>query len=85
MIEAGMFRVITTVAATAATTKSVTTTITTIINWGRAMKRAKVLLLVSLVTAATFAAFAPAAVQAYPHRACYWDHHHGHRVCHRVR
>ncbi|WP_143325751.1 HHHH-motif protein [Paraburkholderia ribeironis] len=59
------------------------TMITTIISWRSEMKKAKALLLVSLVTAVAFAALAPGMAQAHPHQVCHWDHHH--RVCHWVR
>ncbi|MCC8397487.1 HHHH-motif protein [Paraburkholderia sp. MMS20-SJTR3] len=48
------------------------------------MKKAKSLLLVTLVTGATFAALAPGMAQAHAHQVCHRDHPH-HRVCHWVR
>nr|WP_223963147.1 HHHH-motif protein [Burkholderia diffusa] len=47
------------------------------------MKKAKALLLMSLVSAAAFAALVPGEAQAHTHKVCHW--HHLHRTCHWVR
>lgn len=77
----------TVVATIIATTTNVMTTIINItkcyLDWRRTMKKAKALLLMSLVTSAAFAALVPEAAQASIHKVCHW--HHLHRICHWAR
>lgn len=48
------------------------------------MKQAKSLFAMGLIVVTVLVAFAPEAVQASPRTVCHWNHHHMHRVCHRM-